>query len=33
MKKKQMCMLLVSGILAAALTACGSPEKLSLIHI
>lgn len=29
MKKKQMCMLLVSGILAAALTACGSPEKSS----
>ena len=29
MKKKQMCMLLVAGILAAALTACGSPEKSS----
>lgn len=27
MKKKQMRMLLVTGILAAALTACGSPEK------
>ena len=29
MKKKQMRMLLVTGILAAALTACGSPEKSS----
>ena len=29
MKKKQMRMFLVTGILAAALTACGSPEKSS----
>ena len=29
MKKKQMRMLLVTGILAAALTACGNPEKSS----
>ena len=29
MKKKRICMLLVTGILAAALTACGGLEKSS----
>ena len=29
MKKKWICMLLVTGILAAALIACGRPEKSS----